>query len=220
MKPNSANSLSRRSSRNSLTVESITPPETRSKSLSPPGRNISKTPSKKPRRSRSKSISKSHRRSISKSPRRSISKSPRRSISKTPRRSISKSPVKGESLKQNKSRSRRKSKSVSRSKSRSKSPGGNKLKSPVKPKLKKVLKKKKRKVIRKMPRPKDEEVEKAVRDAESEDYKGISRIILRGDGYRLVGAKSNNEEVQGFLNGLPDSLVCFHLVCRSSYLYS
>lgn len=55
--------------------------------------------------------------------------------------------------------------------------------------------------------PHDEEVEQAIRGAENENYKGISKLILQGDGYRLVGATSSNEEVQMFLDDLPDSLV-------------
>lgn len=62
-----------------------------------------------------------------------------------------------------------------------------------------------------------EEIKKAITDAESEDYRGISRIILRGDGQTLVGASSKNEDVQRFLDELPESLVRIILIVLSIF---
>ncbi|KAB7495227.1 hypothetical protein Anas_05504, partial [Armadillidium nasatum] len=182
------------------------------------------SPSKKGSRSRSRNRSKSRgkeeletqTRSKSKSPTPSNSKQPSRSTSKASVRSKSKTPSNtskppsntSKTSKRSKSKSPTGSKAKSRSRSRSKTPkkeGEEKEGEKDKPK-----KKKKRKKRPETPEvvkpPHDEEVEQAIRGAENENYKGISKLILQGDGYRLVGATSSNEEVQMFLDDLPDSL--------------
>ena len=124
---------------------------------------------------------KSRNRTKSKSPSRNLSVSPARNKSKSPTRNKSKSP------------SRNNTKNVN-----------NNVES--KPKTKSILQKdpSKRKNKKKL-----DEIQQAIRDAENEDYKGISQIILRGDGNRLIGRKSHNEEVQRFLEDLPESLVSY-----------
>ncbi|RXG52095.1 hypothetical protein Avbf_18840 [Armadillidium vulgare] len=182
----------------------------------------SRSPSKKGSRSRSKSQGKeeseTQTRSKSKSPTPSNSKHPSRSTSKASVRSKSKTPSNTSKPPSNTS------KTSKRSKSKSKSPTGSKAKSRSRSRSKtpkkegeetegekdKPKKKKKRKKRPETPEvvkpPHDEEVEQAIRGAENENYKGISKLILQGDGYRLVGATSSNEEVQMFLDDLPDSL--------------
>ena len=53
----------------------------------------------------------------------------------------------------------------------------------------------------------DGSIREALKNAEQGDFKGLTEVIVRGDGASIIPLKSKNEDVQDFLNQVPRHLV-------------
>lgn len=52
---------------------------------------------------------------------------------------------------------------------------------------------------------------------DKQDMEQLAAMVLNGDGQYLIGSKSNQPEIQAFIDNVPAYMVCFQLQCVVLY---